>query len=189
MSGAERRNWMFDRVKWVRGLALAAQEKLVLFMLVAYSDAEGWCWPGVERLARETQHSERIVQYALRILEGIGCVQVLREPGKTLRYFLNESTTVVPVLTGRSARERYQGLGGALSAPLGGALSDAGGCTERRGGVHSGTKRGALSAPEGDQEVLPLLKETSEGYARAREGVRERPSAAMLEQVRSHARR
>ena len=186
--------WMFRRMQWVRGLALGPQEKLVLYTLAAYSNAEGWCWPGVERLARETQLSERIVQYALRILAGLDVVQTLREAGGKSRYFMNEAVRMVDVLDGAAATQRWESLRarllerqpdhpalrgawrapqtrhwGAPSAPVQGALSDIEGCTEERWGVHSATERGAPSAPEvvheGDQGRGP-----SEENARAREG-------------------
>ena len=167
--------WMFRRMQWVRGLALGPQEKLVLYTLAAYSNADGWCWPGVERLARETQLSERIVQYALRILAGLDAVQTVREAGGKSRYFLNEAVRMVGVLDGAAAKQRWESLRARLiekqpdHPALRGALSDIEGCTEERWGVHSATERGAPSAPEvvheGDQGRGP-----SEENARAREG-------------------
>lgn len=164
-------SWMLARIKWVHGLALGAQEKLVLYTLAAYTNSAGWCFPGVERMARDTQLSERTVQYALRVLEGLALVRVRREARGRTRYFLDESVRVLPAVEGASVRERAEAFGppmGALGAPIEGARSDGQGCTPCTGGVHPVRRKGAPGAPEGIQEVFQL-RDPEKDNARARE--------------------
>lgn len=52
--------------------------KFILMMLADRSNDEGVCWPSVERLARETEMSERSVVRHIASLEELGLLTVLR---------------------------------------------------------------------------------------------------------------
>ncbi len=66
---------MFQHVKAAFDLDLPRSEKFVLVALSRYADAEGYCYPGIERLARDTSSNERTVMRAIKSLVKRGLVE------------------------------------------------------------------------------------------------------------------
>jgi len=65
--------------------------RLVLISIANHASVDGdSCWPAVRTISREARISERSVQYALRELEQIGEISLIRGTGRkhTHRYFM-----------------------------------------------------------------------------------------------------
>jgi Helix-turn-helix domain len=77
----------FQAVSWVLEHSRArGNARLVLISIAACSNREGEnAWPSVETLAREARVSERTVQYAIRRLEQLGELRVVRRSGENGR--------------------------------------------------------------------------------------------------------
>lgn len=69
--------------------SLSQSAAVVLVALADFADADGFCWPSIERLAAENPLSERSVQRALRELEDRGLVVREVRPGQTDRIRLD----------------------------------------------------------------------------------------------------
>lgn len=63
---------------WLRDPALTSSEKLVLAVLASYADEQGYCWPAIRTVARDSGLSERQVQYSLKRLKEIGALEIAR---------------------------------------------------------------------------------------------------------------
>ena len=79
-------------MSWIEkawAVALPAREKLVLLAIVSHANAEGCCWPGIERLVDMTGLSRRTVLRAISTLEDVGVITVERGAGRANRYRVN----------------------------------------------------------------------------------------------------
>lgn len=75
------------------------QVRWVLMALARYSDQDGWCWPSMRQLARDTRMSVASVCRHLKSLADLGVFQRSRTPGMRYRYRLAEA--YVPRWPGR----------------------------------------------------------------------------------------
>jgi len=70
-------------ITWVLGVkAGGAAPKCVLLCLANYSDEQGYCWPGQQRIARETELSIDSVQRCLQKLERRKLIERKRRTAK-----------------------------------------------------------------------------------------------------------
>jgi DNA-binding MarR family transcriptional regulator len=72
-----------------RGLAMKAPEKPVLLAIANYSDAQGYCYPGIDTLAFDTGYSEPTVKRARKRLEDEGWLLKKRRYSTSNLYRLN----------------------------------------------------------------------------------------------------
>lgn len=65
-----------ERVSWAWKLPLPTATKLVLLAIADHANEDGFCWPGVVRIATKCNLSERSVQRHIRVLVARGFLQV-----------------------------------------------------------------------------------------------------------------
>jgi hypothetical protein len=70
---------------------LSPHEKLVLLSMADRADEEFRCWPSIQRLMSDTciPRKETVIK-AIRALESLGIIHVVRESGKGSAYRLVE---------------------------------------------------------------------------------------------------
>lgn len=90
----------FEASVWARRQRMGdIGAKIILMLLADYSDDEGTCFPGIDRIAEETEQSKSTVLRKLRLLAELGLISVERRNGEgghrtSNRYRLDLSVTV-----------------------------------------------------------------------------------------------
>lgn len=90
----------FEASVWARRQRLGdIGAKIILMLLADYSDDQGTCFPGIDRIAEETEQSKSTVLRKLRLLAELGLVTVERRHGEggfrtSNRYVMDLSVTV-----------------------------------------------------------------------------------------------
>lgn len=82
---------------WAWEQPLEGTAKLVLLCIADHADAEGRCFPSVDRIADRCGISARTVQRALRLLEGGGALGVEVRPGQAPLYRLDVRAVLRPL--------------------------------------------------------------------------------------------
>lgn len=90
----------FEASAWARRQRMGdIGAKIILMLLADYSDDEGTCFPGIDRIAEETEQSKSTVLRKLRLLAELGLVTIERRNGEngyrtSNRYRLDLQVTV-----------------------------------------------------------------------------------------------
>lgn len=90
----------FEASAWARRQRMGdIGAKIILMLLADYSDDAGTCFPGIDRIAEETEQSKSTVLRKLRLLTELGLVSVERRNGEngyrtSNRYVMDLTVTV-----------------------------------------------------------------------------------------------
>jgi DNA-binding transcriptional ArsR family regulator len=90
----------FEASVWARRQRLGdIGAKIILMLLADYSDDRGTCFPGIDRIAEETEQSKSTVLRKLRLLAELGLVTIERRHGEggfrtSNRYVMDLTLTV-----------------------------------------------------------------------------------------------
>ena len=88
----------FDHVKIVRAITgLSAMQKLILFDLAGRADDNGYCWPSIPTIMKDTSIGKRQTVWSnLAILEAKSLVRVKKIDGRHNEYFLTLENAFKP---------------------------------------------------------------------------------------------
>lgn len=104
----------FEASAWARKQRLGdVGLKIILMLLADYSDEQGTCYPGVKRIAEETEQSRSTVLRKLRVLAEVGLVSVQRrndaEGHRTSNRYVLDLSVAVTAADVELAKERISG--------------------------------------------------------------------------------
>lgn len=89
--------------------------KFVLYLLADHAKENGWCFPSICCLARETEFSDRAIKKAIALLEQKQLIRVVRRTGKCNQYLILFEPKVKKISANKTSE--LSALGGELSAP------------------------------------------------------------------------